>query len=432
MNLIRLRLSNIFGEGRAGRDVAVLTLGTVIAQAIVILATPLLSRIYTPADFGELAVFLAISTVAATLITMRYETAILAVRRNDEAIALVWLALLLASISVALLVGGSFFLPNGIVKLLDGKSTSSFFSLIFTVAGVTAFISVMQNWLNRQKNYFNLARLRVFQSFGVVGIALLLGLLTTDLSGLLWAQALAGIFTVFFYFRCARPVLTPLRPGRILRVARAQINAPKYLLPAAILDVVAMQMPVLLISIWFGEGHAGQFSMAWRMLMLPMSVVGTAIGQVFMQRLSLAHLGAMQARRLLVRTWMLLLALGAVPILMLFFFGQPVFTFFFGKAWSEAGLMAATLSPLALAMFLSSPTSGSFIVLGIQRYSLWFGVAAFIYRPLCIFLGFSYGDVLLGLMLWAICEVAQVAIYQLIAWKKMKQLGENDSRGKKL
>lgn len=412
-------------KGSAARDVAVLTSGTVISQAIMILATPLLSRLYMPEEFGRLAAFIAISTVTATLITMRYEAAILATKHDSEAATLVRLALIFATVGGGLLAIGSFMLPENALLLLEkiGPLSSSL-PLIFLVASATAYLSVMQNWLNRQKRYVDMAKLRVFQSSGVVSFAVVFGAISIIPNGLLWAQALACVITVAGSMWFARSVMDLWRARKLLSVAKAQVNFPKYLLPTALLDVVTMQIPVLLITIWFGESLAGQFSMAWRMLMLPMAVVGAAIGQVFMQRLSQTQLGSRLARRLLIQTWMLLLALGTVPMMVFLLFGEPIFSFFLGKEWSEAGYIAAALSPLALAMFVSSPTSGTFILLGIQRYSLWFGLAVFAYRPLCILFGYICENIYLGLMLWALCEIVQVALYQLVAWKKMRELDE--------
>lgn len=422
--MLELRLNLSFGKGGAVRDVAVLAFGTIISQLIIILATPLLSRVYLPAEFGKLAVFLAVSAVAATLITMRYETAILVAKRDDEAATLGVLALILAVIGSILLGVGGGILPSAVLELFGVGQLLFMLPVIFLMACASAFITVTQSWLNRKKCYVEMAKLRIFQSLGIVCFALVLGFMSLAYNGLLWAQALACIFTAIGSIWYARSAIVLWRPHLLWSAATAHINAPRYLLPTAVIDVVTMQMPVLLISIWFGEAYAGQFSMAWRMLMLPMAVVGAAVGQVFMQRLSQHQINSKQARRLLMQTWMLLLALGSVPLLIIFLFGEPVFSVFLGETWRDAGLMAATLSPLALAMFVSSPTSGSFVVLGIQKYSLWFGISVLIYRPLCIFLGYIYKDITLGLILWVLCELVQVFIYQLVAWKKMGDLNE--------
>lgn len=78
-----------FGRGSAARDIATLTTGTAIAQFIGVISMPLLSRLYAPSDFGLLAVFVAASSIAATLITLRYETSILVLKEDSEAATLV-------------------------------------------------------------------------------------------------------------------------------------------------------------------------------------------------------------------------------------------------------------------------------------------------------------------------------------------------------
>jgi O-antigen/teichoic acid export membrane protein len=55
------------------RNVTTLALGTVISQIIVLASSPLLSRLFTVADFGVLSIFTSISVFFAVLSTGRYE-----------------------------------------------------------------------------------------------------------------------------------------------------------------------------------------------------------------------------------------------------------------------------------------------------------------------------------------------------------------------
>lgn len=146
------KVTSRFQQGSAARDVATLSLGTLVAQAITIAVTPLLTRLYSPSDFGLLAVFLAVVSVGATLVTLRYETSILVPKENTESANLVLLSLILTGgLSVVLLVLGVL-LPMALQEKLGLGALGHWISMAFLTAAATAAFAVMQGWMNRQKN----------------------------------------------------------------------------------------------------------------------------------------------------------------------------------------------------------------------------------------------------------------------------------------
>jgi O-antigen/teichoic acid export membrane protein len=420
-----------FAPGGAARHVAVLTLGTALAQLINIAATPALSRIYSPSEFGLFAVFMAVSALAATFITFRYETSILVPASDTEAARLVRLILLLIAVGAVLL--GLFSICWSLFEQQLPLLTSirQWLPLVFLVAGCTAVMSTVQAWLNREKRYLRMAQLRVVQSGTIALTALFMGIVWELPHGLLLAQAVACGVTTAAACWFLRSAANLWHPGNLRDVALRHSNAPKYLLPTALLDIATLQLPVILISVWFSESMAGQFSMAWRLMMVPMALIGASVGQVFMQRFSVLASDPKAARALLKKTWTLLFLMGALPLTLVYFFGEPLFEFLLGEDWREAGRLAVIMVPMILGMFLSSPTSGSYIVLNLQKYSLMFGVAVFVYRPFCLYIGYIQNDFILGVKLWVVFELIQIAIYQSLIWKKTGESSELFHRQKK-
>lgn len=416
IDLVFAQFKMRFGRQTAARDVLILTIGTAFAQGLMLISLPVLSRLYAPSDFGVLAVFTAASSIFATLVTGRYETSILVPAKEDEAANLVLLSFLLAISIGVLLWCISFLVPDKFKESFGLGAINGFFSLIFLTSFFLAVVSVVQGWLNRQKKYAQMAGLRIFQSSSIAGLAMLFGILSSVENGLLLSQMLACLFTGLLAFWLVRPAANIWDKQKICHVARAHNRAPKYLLPTSMLDVIALQMPVVLISVLFSDAIAGQFNMAWRLLLMPLGLVGAAIGMVFIQRFSVISNNELAAKRLLLKTWFLLFFLGLPPLLFILIFGSEIFIFFLGEEWGYSGVLAGLMMPMALAMFVSSPTSGAYIVLGLQRYNLIFGVFTAIYRPACLAVGVLHDDVELGLILWVFFDVLTLLLYQLIAW----------------
>ena len=61
--------------------------GTVIAQVIGLLITPILTRLYAADAFGEMALFMSISSIIGVVACLKYELAIVIPKEDDEAVA---------------------------------------------------------------------------------------------------------------------------------------------------------------------------------------------------------------------------------------------------------------------------------------------------------------------------------------------------------
>lgn len=401
------------------KDTAVLSLGTIGAQALTIAVMPVMSRLYSPADFGLLAIFTAVSSIVATSVTLRYETAILLPKDNAEANNIVMLSLALALL-LGLVCGlVTWLLPDKIRSLIGVLELGNWLPIAALAGLAGAVIATGWACLNRQRSYVKLAQLRMLQSTTAVLAALGLGYSNAE-SGLILAQIIALIVACAFVGMRLMPMLSEWNYRSMLDAGRKHPSVPRFLLPTALLDVVTMQLPVLLITAWFSSELAGQFSMAWRILALPMTLVGSAIGQVFFQRFSLAWPDAASSRKLLLRTWKTLALIGLIPTILLITLGEPIFKWVLGDGWGEAGVIAGLIAPMLFAMLISSPTSSTFLVLGLQKYSLIFGLAVFIYRPLCLWIGLIFGDFYIGLSILVIMEMLQIFTYQCLAWRKTK------------
>lgn len=408
-----------FRGSEFAKNTAVLTLGTVVAQGVAIASMPVLSRLYTPADFGLLAVFLAVSSIVATAITLRYETAILLPKDEHESKTLVLLSAVLA-VLIGILIGLIAWLLPEAVKSAMGISVLNEWLVLAVLCGTTtALATTGSNWYNRHRAYIKMTTLRITQS----GIGALIGIalgLWGFSAGLMLAQIFASLTVAIIVIFSLRSLRENWRNNDFCTIASKHKAAPKYLLPTALLDVVTLQLPVLLITAWFSSEVAGQFSMAWKMLAIPAALVGGALGQVFLQRFAQIWPNAQLARQLLFRTWKILAIVGVLPTILVMMFGEQLFTWVLGSTWASAGEIAVVIAPMLFAMLVSSPTSGIFMVLGLQKYSLFFGISFVVYRTACIYFGVINNNILYGLLAWVLLELLAITIYNLIALKRME------------
>jgi O-antigen/teichoic acid export membrane protein len=401
------------------RNTGLLTLGTVFSQGIAVAGTPLLSRLFTPSDFGALAIFTSVIAVVATCVTLRYEINILVPKADAEAEKLVILSIFSALVLGSLITLASWCLPSAIADSWGIKLSTPWLPLACLAGTVSSINAVLLLWLNRKLRYQNIATVKVIQSLIATLFALILGFCGFQ-EGLLAAQLLSVLCALFFVGRYLPSFLnTQKRP--VLKAAIKYKSTVKYVLPTAVIDVLTLQLPILMIAAMWGASSAGQFSLAWRVLILPASILGTAIGQVFFQRFSIAWPDSKLAWTLVVRTWKFLALVGILPLLIIIFFGQELFSLAFGSTWTESGKIASVLAPMMFASLLHSPTSTSYIVLGLQKPVFFLSLAVMVYRPASLWIGWKLGSLSLGLAILCIMEVLQILCFQYMVYKKVSE-----------
>jgi len=411
-----------FLKGDFFKNSLVVITGTILAQSINLVSLPFLARLYTPVDFGLLALFMAVSSIVATGITLRYEAHIVVAESDGEAQGLAKLALffgLILGVGISILL---WLTPASVKAMIGISDVEALIPFVGLSGFMGAVIAVTSSWLNRIKDYKKIAYSKVVQALGLIIPSFALYYYPIGYSGLITAQIISLVITALFLSLVLFLTLTIKQCQVLSSVARQHQAAPKFLLPTALLDVITMQLPVILITAWFGSGMAGQFSIAWKVLAMPSALVGVAVGQVFFQQFSKYwQENRTAAKKLLIKTWHILALAGFLPMLAFLFWGESIFVFVFGNEWAESGKIASVIVLMLYVKFVSSPTSSSYITLGLQSYSLIFGLSVLLYRPICFFIGYVYDSIYVGLIILVIIEIAQISIYQMIAFRKASQ-----------
>jgi O-antigen/teichoic acid export membrane protein len=158
----------------------------------------------------------------------------------------------------------------------------------------------------------------------------------------------------------------------------------------ALFNNASLQFAPLLLASLYGAAIAGMFALTLRVLSIPASLVGGAVGNVFYSRAPQAH----QEGNLhtLVETIHGKLATVAIPVLVVLLnFGPELFRFVFGEQWYKAGQYAQWMAPWLYFQFQWSPLSTIAPVLGLQREALISQTLTFIARIIsllcCAWLG---------------------------------------------
>ncbi|BCN23016.1 oligosaccharide flippase family protein [Vibrio alfacsensis] len=384
LNRVKFKLPS----GSFYKNVMVLARGTTIAQALPILISPILTRIYTPEDFGVLAIYVALMSMLVIVSTGRYELAIMLPKKNTESIQLLWLAIFINFIFslvvyVLLIFGFQDFsrylgLPLGYDFIIYFLPVSIF------IIGVCQSINGL---LNRNKKYREMSFTKILNNLGggITQISLF------NYSGGLLIGYIAGQFVSLCYLvftlknkkneGLKTKIKLWLPDFRIMfKLAYEYRVFPKVNAISSLLNTSSVQLIPLLLTSFFSSITTGFYSLSQRILQMPMSLLGSSIALVYFQKANEIIDNKEQIKKLTLDVNKKLLLIGLFPILITLVFGDYLFSIVFGKDWIIAGVYAQYLAPWIYLVFISSPLSHLLTVLGKQKELLLFNAFLFVTR----------------------------------------------------
>ena len=368
--------------GAAARQVMTLVTGTGLAQLIPLAVSPLLTRLYTPHDFGVFALYASLVAVLAVLGSARYELALMLPRDDTDALALVALAMAIVLATSAVVLAAVLLFQADLARWLDSPAVGPWLFLVPVSMLLTGLVNTLTVWANRSSNYRQISISRVLQSASAAAVAVALGWGLSGGSqagvglvlGAVVGQALAAASLAWPFWRRwgARLQGVGWQPMRAQALRFREF--PAVNMPHALLDALQGSGVVALIAALFGPTLLGFHALAQRVVRTPMATLGSAVAQVFQKRAADALHAGGDTRRL-VDAVLRRLGAVAVAVLPLLWFAPELFAFVFGAAWREAGVYAQILTPWLLLNFMLSPLSQLPLLLGRQARALAYGVA---------------------------------------------------------
>lgn len=376
MRALRGVLGRFLPQSNFAKSVMTLMTGTGLAQLLPIALSPILTRLFTPQDFGVFALYGSICAILAVLVTGKYELAIVVPRHDSEAINLVAVTML-SSMAVSLLLLGVVLIWDApIVRLLGHPEVQSWLYLVPFATLILGCYYALNFWANRRSRYKHMAISRVVQSAASSAMQLAAGVSKVGLLGLILGQLLGQLLSTLYLAmslpRDERRLFRRISFKRMKCVARRHVGYPKFMVPGQAMSVGAAEMPLLLLTVFFGAGVAGLYSLAQRVMAAPLSLVANAIGDVYRQRAAGEYASKGECLDIFLGSFKRLVMFAFLPMLPVLLFGPWLFAFVFGEAWRAAGEIASLLSVLVFFQTLSSPLSSTVLLPGwLHLDSFW-------------------------------------------------------------
>ena len=369
------------------KSLSVLLSGTLIAQVIGYALAPLLTRLYSTAEMGELALYMRITGFIAAIATLRYEAALPIPKYDGHSYLLYRISLLLSFVVLGI---SSLILISLIVT--DITPGFSWYYLILIILGSAAIvvINIGTNWSIRTGSFSLISRQKIsnslFSNFLKWGFAYL----SWGYFGLILATFIGYFISCFefvFNYRGLKKKFSKLKSRKKTWVLlKDHREFPLLNLPHILVDHGRDMLIATLILAYFSESVYGSFSHSYAMLRIPSMLIGVSLSQVFYNQAIKLYNDNQPMLPLMKKTIGMLITISIIPFAILYFYGEPIFAWIFGANWAEAGSYSETMSFWLMVSFVISPISALPMILKKQKIAFVFGTISALIQVIPLFI----------------------------------------------
>lgn len=367
--------------------------GNISSQMIIFIAAPIITRIYDPVDFGMMSLIEAAIMIGAVIANLRYERAIMLPKSDDEADNILFLCLLtnvlMSFIALLLII---FFGP--LIGEMVGEPEMVKW-LWFVPAGVLLFgiREPLTYWFGRRKKFGIIAWAQVSQSIWSVLTKVIAGFVFGSTSLWLIVGNLNGFLfsAVPLFIMCLKIRLKELSgkitKDKIVTVAKKYREFPIYSSWTALINAIAEDVPIFLLSYYYSVSVVGYFALANKMLRKPIVIISSSITKVLLEKIASLNANNNPLDSAFTKTTMGLGAIGILPFGIIFIWGPDIFSLIFGNEWKIAGEYARVLTPWLFISFMMNPANQVITVKQKLRFNLIFHIILAAARFIAIVIG---------------------------------------------
>ncbi|HCV7141219.1 TPA: type 8 capsular polysaccharide synthesis protein Cap8K [Staphylococcus aureus] len=354
-----MRLNKFIG------DSFLMILSSGIAQVILIITTPIITRLYSPAEFGEFTIFSNIAMILIPIINARYDLLIVNAKNDRSANILsqisFLISLLILLILIPILAISAWLYPNFILD----------FIFIIIMLFLVSLTNIFTNYLNKERKYKVLSLINVFRAGSMALLQIIFGLLSLGSLGLIIGFSLSYITGITLGYKTFKKHFNIVRNKEETKVLFLENkNQLVYSTPSILLNSLSFSVVVFFIGILYTNTEVGIYGMAIRVLGIPVTIISLGLSKIFMQQANDYYIERGNFRNLLLKFSSTLVIVSIILYVPLYLFSEELVNILLGHSWVDAITVIKIVIPLFVIRLIVSTVSLSVIVLQKQQLEL--------------------------------------------------------------
>ena len=321
-----------------------------------LLVTPILSRLYTPEDYGDWGVFSSVFYIINSFLFLSYENTIVKSNRKEDVPVLLGLCAIVASIIILLTI-----VVFSLGKLLNISFFDNYpsLTLLVTLLSAQAIHTLANNVANREKKYGLMSISNVIGGISQASLRIALGMYPLVSYGLIignvFAQIITTLFIVVGLIYSISIYWKEVTFSKIKEQATSNWKFPLFDAPARFVELSLSNFALIIMTFFWDKSRIGCYSMVTQFIILPISIVGSAMGSVFYRELS----ENIDNKEIITKTTRnacrISFFLSFLPLVFFVLGGDYLLALVLGSKWEASGTMALCLCIYSVPLILSEP-----------------------------------------------------------------------------
>ena len=352
-------LANLF------RDVRSLFLGTAGSQLLIVLSLPIVSRLYSPSEFGVVQSIEAIAQIVMISSAISYERAFVAARSALDRNRLLFIALALAGLTacIGVVICTVVFQSGFGGQAGEGIQIEYLLLLLLPYFFGKNIFWVLSSYSNSVSLYSDTAKAELKRSIGLVACRIIFGVLQFGVWGLFVATLIGSVVGVVGLsgktVRFWREDLKRTKIKQCINTAWMYRRFPLFDGLGQFFSVVAQRLPVVIFGFTFGAAAAGYYGIALLVLNRPLAICMRPIVTVLRTYTGLNSKQSTKSETPIPIYYLYFLAIGTVVASTFFAFVLTfLFPIVFGEDWAAGGDLIILMLPNVLAVMILRPMLG--------------------------------------------------------------------------
>jgi lipopolysaccharide exporter len=399
---------DLFKEGSFAQNAAWMFGSSGISIMLQFVFFYLLSKIYSPADYGLFGIFNVYAATLGNLASFGYNQAFVLPKEQDKFKHLLHLTIAISSIVCLLFAITMCFLGSWTLSTLGHQQLGWYIHLVAPIAWLMAMDRISADWAIRVKSFKNQMWTSVTATVASRSYNLCHGLLIgPDALGLIVTTALQHSMRFLLYLRfvIADHSIRWWRQWHfqgMLQMAKTYLRYPTYVHWSNVLVIFSAGLPPALLPFYgYSLTDLGYYVHALVLLDIPIRLMGAGIASVFTQKAAEIMRDRPEALRAQsLQLYRYILGISLIFLFIVLVLGQWGYALVFGNSWQQAGTLAEVLVLFFFFRMISSPLSALFYVLKAEKQNFYFHLSLTIARFLSLWWGATAHLDFLSVMCW--------------------------------
>jgi len=384
-------LNSLISTLKQNKHIVNLFVANVLSQAIPVLISPLLTRIYSPKEFGVYALFSSLINIFTVILTMRFENVFFIKKTFSKAKKSL---VLFTGLSTTIFTGIILFVAT--ISFIFNFENEIVIVLAIIASLLKAFSTYLLTYMNRLGLYKLMSYYKVSKVIVLVISQVFLGYIVFKYNGLVvsWIISFFAVL-VYYFFKLKislKSVISGINCSKFKSLFSRFKHFPLYSTPTSLVDHLNAALPIFLLGYFYSDDVVGQYSLSFKVSYVPVIFISISLAESIKKKISVFIRENRSYKKIVIKWLKILFPISGVIFLLFYTLSEIGFPIIFGEKWAYAGTLTKMLAIMFFFRILVNPFGFIYLVSENQKILFLIQLSTLIISALALYLGYYLHD----------------------------------------